>query len=254
MATLELKNVNLDYYLQAKTVSMKQAMASGVKDIFRKDKAQLLKTPVHRALKNLSLDFKDGDRVGLIGRNGAGKSTLLRVLGQIYHVTEGEFLVDGQISSLLDMNIGLNIEATGYENIVMMGVIRGRTSREMRALFTDIAAFTELGDFLDQPVRTYSTGMVLRLAFAVITAIKTDILLLDEVIGVGDQAFMNKAHARLKALVEQCKILVMSSHSIDVIRQFCNKILWLDEGVVNYFGELEEGIQRYEATLIPEPT
>ncbi|MBU6447021.1 MAG: ABC transporter ATP-binding protein, partial [Verrucomicrobia bacterium] len=146
-----------------------------------------------RAVDGISLTFEKGDRIALIGKNGSGKSTLLRILSGIYHPTGGTLSSRGKISSLLDISVGLNIDATGYENIILMGILHGKTRKQMRAKFADIEEFTELKDYLKLPVRTYSNGMKLRLAFGIATCIESDIIILDEVVGVGDQNYMQKA-------------------------------------------------------------
>lgn len=191
------------------------------------------------ALRNISLSFGKGDRVGLIGRNGAGKSTLLRVLSGVYEPTSGSIASSGRISALTDLMLGMDPEASGYEFIVTRGVVMGLTSTQARALTADVEDFTELGDYLHLPVRTYSSGMLLRLAFAVATAIRTDVLLMDEMIGVGDNAFLAKAGQRLQALMNNVDLLVLASHNEDILRQFCTQGVLLSEGRVVMTGPLE---------------
>lgn len=206
-------------------------------------KEEILK--LHRALEGIDVTFKSGDRVALIGKNGSGKSTLLRVLSGIYQPTSGSIEVNGSITSLLDIGVGLNPDATGYENIVLMGILHGKTKREMRAKFGEIEEFTELKDFLKIPVRTYSSGMRLRLAFGIATCMESDILIIDEVIGVGDQSFIEKAQNRMKDLVHKSQILILASHSTQILQQFCNKTMILDQGKCTYFGDLQKGIDLY---------
>ncbi len=198
-----------------------------------------------KALDNVTLSLTDNDSVGVIGCNGSGKSTLLRLLAGIYEPTNGVAEVKGKISSILDMNLGLNPEATGYENIIMRGILLGFTKRQMLAKMDDIAAFTELGDYLVAPVRTYSTGMMLRLAFGVVTSVEPEILLLDEVVGTGDSHFMEKAKTRLTNLIKSSNIVVLSSHAIEIIEQLCNKVLIMHKGKAVFFGSTEEGIAHY---------
>lgn len=203
------------------------------------------------ALRDVTLAFNSGDRVGLIGRNGAGKSTLLRVLSGVYEPTSGSIGSDGRISALTDLMLGMDPEASGYEFIVTRGVVMGLTSTQAKNLTSDVEDFTELGDYLHLPVRTYSSGMLLRLAFAVATAIRTDILLMDEMIGVGDNAFLAKAGARLQQLMNNVDILVLASHNEDILRQFCDKGVLLSEGRVVMAGPLEACLEAHRAGLAP---
>lgn len=202
---------------------------------------------VVRALDDLNLSLQEGDRVGLIGRNGAGKSTLLRVLAGIYPPTSGQIYTSGRIVPLLDISLGMDELSTGRQNIRLRGLLLGMSDAEIRGKTEEIAAFTELGDHLDLPLRTYSSGMRLRLAFAVSTAVDADILLLDEVIGVGDASFMKKAEERMLDLHNRAKIVVLASHGHEVIRQMCNKVLWMDRGCIQAFGEVDSVITSYVA-------
>lgn len=198
-----------------------------------------------RALEGINISFRDGDRVGLIGRNGAGKSTLLRVLAGIYHPTQGVIKTEGSIIPLLDLALGMDDEATGYQNIRLRGLLLGRSSKEVESVVDEIEEFTELGEYMNLPIRTYSSGMRLRLAFAVSTAFCPDILLLDEVIGVGDSSFIHKANVRMREFRDGSKIVVISSHSNDVIREMCNKVIWMHEGRVRMCGPTDEVLDRY---------
>ena len=201
---------------------------------------------VVRALNNVSFDLNDGDRLALIGHNGAGKSTLLRVLAGIFAPTTGTVSVDGKVVSTLNLNLGMEGEATGIENIISRGLLLGMPRSEINSHLDEIAGFTELGEFLNMPVRIYSSGMLTRLAFGTVTAMKSDVLLMDEVIGTGDASFMDKAEKRLNAFMHNSKILVLASHSETVLRKFCNKGLLLDHGSQLYFGEIDEVLQKYE--------
>lgn len=201
-----------------------------------------------KALDNVTLKFNHGDRVGFIGHNGAGKSTLLRVLAKIYEPTQGHISYEGRISPLLNVMLGINHESTGYENIVIRGLLLGLTRKEIREKLDYIIEFTELGDYLFAPVRTYSTGMQLRLAFAVATCIKPDILLMDEIIEVGDTAFIKKAQILMSEFIKQSSILVLASHSHETIKKFCNKVVLLEKGMVKYFGSVKEGFEKYHIT------
>lgn len=204
-----------------------------------------------KALNNISVHLEHGDRVGLIGHNGAGKSTLLRVLAQIYEPTSGSISFEGKVSPLLNVMLGINPESTGYENIILRGLLLGLTKKEITAKIDEIAEFTELGDYLSMPIRTYSSGMQLRLAFGVATSIQPEILLLDEVVGVGDANFVAKAQKRFNELIEQSSIVVLASHSNEMIAKMCNKAILLEGGQMKFFGEVNEALERYNATRSP---
>jgi lipopolysaccharide transport system ATP-binding protein len=185
-----------------------------------------------RALDNVSFSIRAGDRVGLVGHNGAGKTTLLRVLSGIYEPVGGSLIVDGRVATLLDINLGIDAEATGYENIRMRALMMGLHPSAIEPKIDDIARFTELGDYLDMPLRTYSSGMRLRLAFAVSTSVDADILLMDEWLGVGDADFQPKAKQRMEELVARTKILVVASHDYNLLRSVCNRVLRLAHGKI----------------------
>ena len=197
------------------------------------------------ALQNISLELADGDRLGLIGHNGAGKSTLLRVLAGIYEPSAGEAHVNGTVASLTDITMGMDLEATGYENILLRGVFLGLHGTHVRRLIPDIEEFTGLGEFLKLPLRTYSTGMMMRLAFAITTSVIPDILIMDEMIGTGDAAFLTKATARLNQMISQSRIFVIASHVIEIIRRFCNKAALMETGRIVYIGPVEQVISAY---------
>lgn len=197
------------------------------------------------ALNDVSLDIRAGDRVAIIGANGAGKTTLLRVLAGIYHPTSGSVDVLGRCLSLFDLSAGFDEEATGYENIMRRGLVIGARRSEIDARRAEIAEFTELGDRLDLPLRTYSSGMMLRLIFAVATAVEGEIVLLDEWIGVGDQQFRKKARQRLDEIVARAGILVLASHDVDLIKTTCNRAILLEEGRIVAAGAIDEILARY---------
>ena len=179
------------------------------------------------ALRDLSLNLKSGDRLGVMGPNGAGKSTLLRVIAGIYAPTSGSIEVKGRIASLIDISLGMELEASGYENIRMRGVMMGLSLKQIKSLEEEIADFTELGPYLNMPIRSYSTGMHMRLGFAVSTAVPADILLMDEWLSVGDEAFKIKAEKRLEDYVNKSSILVLASHSKETIEKLTNLQLLL---------------------------
>jgi ABC-type polysaccharide/polyol phosphate transport system ATPase subunit len=183
-----------------------------------------------RAIDGLNLELKDGDRVGLVGHNGAGKTTLLRVIAGIYKPARGVITIEGRVGTLLDPRAGMDGEATGIENIYLRGHLLGMSRQEIEASVRDIAEFTELGDFLALPMKTYSQGMSARLAFAISTAMQNDILLIDEGIGAGDASFQEKAQKRVESLFARTAIVVLASHSEELIRRYCNRKVQLEHG------------------------
>lgn len=185
------------------------------------------------ALANVNLELKAGDRLGLIGHNGSGKTTLLRALSGAYEPDEGSIEVHGRIASLLDLSLGIDPSATGYENIRLRCRIGGLSSKEIDARIDEIAEFTGLGPFLSMPVKTYSAGMQGRLAFAAATAVECDVLLMDEWIAVGDADFQKLAHKRLLKLVERAGILVLATHEAPLLKLYCNKVMKLEGGVAS---------------------
>lgn len=200
---------------------------------------------VVRALENLNFEFRDGERVGLLGHNGAGKSTLLRALSRVYTPTSGRSEIVGEVGSLIDISLGINPEATGRENIFIRGAILGLSKKEIASRFDEIHAFSELGAFIEMPVRTYSSGMHLRLAFAVSTVVRPEILLMDEWLSVGDEGFKHKAEERLSQLVSGTKIMVLASHSRELIEKTCNRAIWLEHGTIKMDGPASEVTRAY---------
>jgi ABC-type polysaccharide/polyol phosphate transport system ATPase subunit len=187
-------------------------------------------TTLVKALNGISLDLKKGDRIGLVGHNGAGKTTLLRVMAGIYPPNSGSVQTNGRVTSLLDIGLGINPGASGRENIYLRSLYMGKSHRETTLVIDDIISFTELGSFIDMPVRAYSSGMLARLLFAIATAFKADILLLDEGIGAGDAAFAKKAERRMLEFVENAGILVVASHDTALLRAFCIDFIRLETG------------------------
>ena len=198
-----------------------------------------------RALEDVNLAFGQGDRVGLIGANGAGKSTLLRVLAGVYEPTRGRVRRHGRVSSLFDISLGIEPDATGYENILIRGIFLGLTPAQVREHAGEIAEFTGLGDYLAMPLHTYSTGMKLRLAFAVCTCIEPEILLMDEWIGIGDASFVEKARRRLAGIVDRTGLLVLASHDLALLERTCTKGVLLDGGRIRAYGPIDEVLHEY---------
>ncbi len=200
---------------------------------------------VIKALRNVSFKLEHGDRLALVGHNGAGKSTLLRTLAGIYKAKQGVVETTGKISTLLNLSFGMSEFATGYENITIRCLMLGIARSQLKRITKEIEVFSELGDFLKMPIKTYSNGMRLRLAFALSTAFNAEILLIDEAVGAGDKSFREKAHFRLKNFVKSAHILVLASHSPQLASQFCNKALWLEHGQVKAFGDFEQVNKAY---------
>src|SRR5579875_2342798 len=198
------------------------------------------------ALRDITISLSLGDRVGLVGHNGAGKSTLLRLLSGIYEPTRGSATVVGRVAPVFDLGIGMDPEISGYENIIIRGLFLGQTRKQMMAKVDEIAEFTELGDYLSMPLRTYSTGMRVRLAMGVVTSIDPEILLLDEGIGAVDAEFLKKAQSRLQRLVERSGILVFASHSNEFLARLCKTAMWIDHGTIRMTGGIEDVVRAYE--------
>jgi len=206
-----------------------------------------------KALNDISFHIEHGERIGLIGTNGAGKSTLLRVLAGIYEPTSGDVIIDGRVNALLNIGIGSDLDATGYENILLRGLYMGLHPAEIKKLAPSIAEFTELGDFLHVPVRTYSAGMAMRLSFAIATATHPDILLMDEWIMAGDRYFLEKARERIDSFVSRSQILVLASHSPQILAQWCTRLIWLENGTIIMQGETDAVLKQYETEESPSP-
>src|SRR5260221_208123 len=244
MASIELDAVSLHFRVrQKRKVTLKEYV---IHHLYRKSVNPYIEV---RALDGVNLSLKDGDRVGIIGHNGAGKSTLLRLLAGIYPPTSGTRIVDGRISSLFDITLGFEMESNGWENINFRSFLMGETPKTIAPRRQEIAEFSELGDFLNMPVRYYSAGMLVRLAFAISTAIEPEILLVDEVLSVGDLSFQNKARARLEKMMQSARVMVMVSHDLDSLAQVCRTGLWMDHGKVRRVGPIKEVIAAYTAQV-----
>ena len=240
MARISMDRVCLTFRVrQHRRVTFKEFM---VKRLFRRSVNPYVTV---NALDGFSLEIQSGERVGVIGHNGAGKSTLLKVLAGIYPPTSGTLQVDGQISSLFDIALGFEQEATGWENICYRGYLQGETPRTIRAKMQPIAEFSELGQFLDTPVRYYSAGMRLRLAFSIATAIEPEVLLVDEVLSVGDMAFTEKAAQRMREMMDKAQLIVMVSHDLEAVKRLCHRIVWMDHGRVRQVGRPAEVVEAY---------
>jgi ABC-type polysaccharide/polyol phosphate transport system ATPase subunit len=245
---LSLDNVSVSFPIyHGGSRSLKKSL------LFRGSGGQLASDASHRiiveALRNVSLQFGTGDRVALIGSNGAGKTTLLRVMAGIYEPVIGVVESRGRVSPMFDIALGIDGEISGYDNIRLRGLILGLPAHEIEERMADIVEFTELGDYLDIPVRTYSSGMMTRLTFAVATCFAPEILLMDEWIVAGDAGFLAKAQHRIESFIEKAGILVLASHSSDICRRWCNKAVWMERGEVKLEGEIESVLDRYNSAV-----
>lgn len=202
-----------------------------------------------KVLDDISLEINAGDRVGLIGPNGAGKSSLLRVMAGIYAPTDGGVEINGRVSTLFAPNIGMTDNASGVENVYISARTLGLSRTQIAAVRDDIIEFADLGEFIHLPMRTYSAGMKMRLGFAIATAVEPDILLIDEVFGAGDAAFRERAKRRMATLMDRAGVMVMATHSDGVIRNFCNRVIWLDNGHLRFFGDAEAGLKKFRESF-----
>ena len=239
---IHLENVDLHYSSVAfKERSLKSLMGS----LFKLQRAEHAVHDVH-ALKHINLDILPGQRVGLIGHNGAGKSTFLKMLAGLYPISSGRREVTGTVRSLFDLSLGFEPDASGRENILYRGLLLGLTPRYMREIEDEVVDFADLGEFIDYPIKTYSAGMQVRLAFAISTAVGGDILLLDEVIGAGDANFMAKAKQRIMSLIEKSEILVLASHDFGALQSICERGLVFHHGEIVFDGNMPDSIAEYK--------
>lgn len=252
MARIVLEDVSLDFpLLGANSRSLRSKLVpSRVGGNLQRDSSGY---PIVKALKGISAQFEEGDKVALLGQNGSGKTTLLRVVHGIYQPTSGSALVEGSIGSLIDISLGFNPEATGRENIFLRASLLGMKKENIRQVFDEIVEFTELGDFIDVPIRTYSSGMQMRLAFAVSTLIQPEILLMDEWLSVGDESFRAKAEERLRQVVSGSQILLLASHSRALVESLCSKAVWLRHGSVVAMGSADTVISEYFSWRLESP-
>jgi lipopolysaccharide transport system ATP-binding protein len=247
LAEFHIQNVAVSFPLyHGESRSLKKTVFAAASGRLGEDRKHRL---VVEALRNISFSLRTGDRLGFVGSNGAGKTTLLRTMAGIYEPVSGRIDVTGDVTALLDAGQGMNFELTGRENIRLRGLFNGLNEAQIEHLQSDVAEFAELAQFLELPVRTYSSGMVVRLGFALATAIKPQILLMDEWIMAGDASFMDKAKHRVETMVRGAEILVISTHSADVILQWCNRVIWMDAGQIKADGSPEEILSAY---LTPE--
>ena len=226
----------------AKTRSLKKAVLGRAGGRIGTDS----KVPIIEALRDITVSLRRGSRVALVGHNGAGKSTLLRLMSGIYEPTRGHAVVQGKVAPVFDLAVGMDPEISGMDNILIRGLFLGMTRKQMEARVDDIAAFTELGDYLSMPLRTYSTGMRVRLALGVVTSIDPEILILDEGIGAVDAIFLEKARDRLRDLVSRSGLLVFASHSDEFLVELCDTAIWMEHGRIREHGPLREVLHHYK--------
>lgn len=200
------------------------------------------------ALRGISFSIDKGDILGVIGSNGAGKSTLLRTIGGVYHPDEGTMKVSGSVSALLSLGTGFKQDLSGYDNIFLNGVILGFTPAEIKAQLDNIIAFSELNDFILEPVKNYSSGMRARLGFSIAAYLARDIMLIDEILGVGDFRFKKKSQDKMVEMIQDGRTVVIVSHNLDSIRRYATKAIWIDKGQLIEAGPAEEVIAKYEAS------
>jgi|SRR6516225_5134526 ABC-type polysaccharide/polyol phosphate transport system ATPase subunit len=240
MACIDLENVSLTFRVRKQgRITLKEFL---LRQMFRRSVNPVIEV---RALQDINLQIHEGERVGVIGHNGAGKSTLLKLLAGIYPPTKGKRKVEGRISSLFDIALGFETDASGWENIYFRGYLQGETPKSVRDKMQPIADFSELGEFLNMPVRYYSAGMLVRLAFSIATAIEPEILLVDEVLSVGDMAFQVKARQRMLEMMHKAQLIVMVSHDLESVAKLCERGVWLDHGVIRQVGPIHEVIAGY---------
>jgi len=241
MVEIDLERVSLDFKVRRfKHLTLKEFLVRG---LFKRATNPVIH--VH-ALQDISLRVGEGERVGIIGHNGAGKSTLLKLLAGIYPPSQGSRTVRGRISSLFDITLGFELDASGWENIYYRGYLQGETPQSIKPKVESIAEFSELGEFLEMPVRYYSAGMMIRLAFAIATAIEPEILIVDEVLSVGDLSFQQKATKRIRAMMAQARLMVMVSHDLESLMRLSTRVVWMDHGQVKVVGDPKVIIPAYK--------
>ncbi|MCW3473088.1 ABC transporter ATP-binding protein [Rhodovastum sp. RN2-1] len=243
LAEIDVSALSLDFPLyHASGRSLKKTVLSTVAGRMGADAKRRI---VVQALRDISFTLRSGDRLGLIGTNGAGKTTLLRTLAGIYEPLNGSVRVQGTLNALLDPHLGMNVNLTGRENITLRGMYHGLGPAAVKRLLDDVRDFAELGNFMELPVRIYSAGMIVRLGFALATAIRPQVLLMDEWFLAGDANFMEKARARLEDMVRGAEILVLSTHSTETLMDWCNRLIWMEQGRIREDGPTEQVLEHY---------
>ena len=249
MASIRIEDVSVDFPLyHGSGRSLKKTVFAAASGRLGEDSRQRI---VVQALRHIDIELHSGDRLGLVGTNGAGKTTLLRTIAGIYEPGHGRIRVDGSLNALLDPQLGMNVDLTGRENILLRGLYNGFTKPQIRAMEEDVQDFAELGEFLDLPVRFYSSGMIVRLGFALATCIRPQVLLMDEWFLAGDAGFMVKARARLESVVRGADILVLSSHQSGAVLDWCTRVAWMDHGRILMHGPAAEVMDAYLNGAVP---
>lgn len=251
MVSLRLENIGVDFPIYGGTSrSLKnRVLHAATGGRLATDAAR---RPVVSALRNISLELSEGDRLGLVGGNGAGKTTLLRIMSSVYEPTSGRMTTTGRVVSLFNSTLGMDLELPGYDNIVMRGMTLGLSRNEINRKMDEISEFTGLEDFLHLPVRTYSAGMRVRLAFAISTSVDSDIILLDEGVGAGDATFIDKAQARLMSFANRAGILVLATHTAALMRRLCNKAALLNRGEIVRIGSVDDVLEEYNKWVVAQ--
>jgi lipopolysaccharide transport system ATP-binding protein len=256
-ASIDVQNLRIEFPLyHGQSRSLKRTLLRKAKGTSRVQQNSQHKTVVE-AVRDVTFSLRAGERLGLVGHNGAGKTTLLRALAGVYEPVGGRVQIKGSLNALIDPSQGMNMELTGRENVALRGQFQRMNRREAEALEEDVRGFAELGDFFDLPVRIYSSGMVVRLAFAMATAIRLQVLLMDEWFLAGDASFRSKAQERLESVVRGADILVLSTHINEIVRSWCTRVIWLEDGRIRADGKAEEVINAFsggqsDVTLFPE--
>ena len=236
--------------IEVKDVSMRFRMANDRINSIKEYVVQMLRGKLEynefEALKHVSFDVKRGEVVGLIGHNGAGKSTILKVISGILKPTEGQVIVRGNVAPMLELGSGFDFDMTGRENIFLNGAILGYSEEFIKSKYDEIVEFSEIGQFIDVPLRNYSSGMIARLAFSISTVVVPEILIVDEVLSVGDAAFQEKSRARMMELMHGGTTVLFVSHSIRQIREMCDRVVWLEYGTIKMFGDAQSVCDEYE--------
>lgn len=244
MACVEVENVSLTYPIYGTNARSFKATLLNLATGGRLERGD--KSVIVEALKGVSFKLEKGDRLALLGHNGAGKSTLLKVLANIYEPTKGVVNVKGRTNCLFDIMMGMDHELNGYENITLRSLILGLSKQEVRKIIPQVEEFAELGDYMKMPIKSYSSGMKVRLAFGLITHVFSEVLLIDEIVNVGDAKFIEKATAQMYKLINQSEFMVLSTHDTHIVKKLCNKALLLENGALKYMGGVEEALTMYQ--------
>ncbi|MCB8878375.1 ABC transporter ATP-binding protein [Acidisoma silvae] len=256
-ASIDVQNLQIDFPLyHGQSRSLKKTLLNKAKGSSRVEENSQHKTVI-KAVRDISFSLRAGERLGIVGHNGAGKTTLLRALAGVYEPVGGRVQIRGSLNAMLDPGQGMNMELTGRENVALRGRFHRMNQQEIEHLQEDVRNFAELGDFFDLPVRTYSSGMIVRLAFAMATAFRPEVLLMDEWFLAGDASFRSKAQERLESLVRGADILVLSTHINEIVRSWCTRVIWMEDGRIRADGPAGEVLDAFaggktDQSLFPE--